>query len=58
MVWNGSYTTGNTYEGRGVTEYSREGLQKDLDGIWEPVWRHQLSADLKESLAYLESRYN
>ena len=54
MVWDGSLAAGKTYDGHGLHGSSTQGLRKDLHLQWEPVWRHELDADFKNSLAYLK----
>lgn len=54
MVWEGSLTAGNTYEGRGKHGFTVEGLREDLHEQWEPVWRHELTDDLRVALTYLQ----
>ncbi|TCD64571.1 hypothetical protein EIP91_003898 [Steccherinum ochraceum] len=56
MVWDRSVMAGNIYEERGDHGPAIEGVREDLHDLWEPVWRHELSADLRKSVAYLIQR--
>ncbi|THH33436.1 hypothetical protein EUX98_g790 [Antrodiella citrinella] len=53
MVWEGSRIAGDTYEGHGKHGNTVQGLREDLHDLLEPVWRHELSADLRDALGYL-----
>ncbi|KAI0784966.1 hypothetical protein C8Q75DRAFT_723504 [Abortiporus biennis] len=53
-VWDGSVAAGNSYEGHGKSGYSIEGVRKDLTGIWDGVWHHDLNQDVRAAVNYLE----
>ncbi|VDB99847.1 unnamed protein product [Peniophora sp. CBMAI 1063] len=54
-VPRGSYTAnqskyaGDAYEGHGPSDPTDEGRIKDLDRLWEEVWRHDLKDELRKA---------
>lgn len=55
-MWQGSVDSGRVADGRGPSGDSAEGLRKDLGGMWDSVWRHDLDADVQRGLRSLEER--
>lgn len=59
MVWDGSVAAGGTYAGHGDHGFTTQGLLQDLPVQWETqkaVWRHGLTADYDEAIAYLQAQ--
>ncbi|EMD41848.1 hypothetical protein CERSUDRAFT_90429 [Gelatoporia subvermispora B] len=54
MVWKGSENIGEIYDGCGEHGLTQEGIRKDLDGKWSPVWHHDMQDDLREAIQWLE----
>lgn len=54
MVLTASTKSGEIYEGYGPSGSSIEGIRKDLEGIWHPVWYHDMDADIAHALTSLK----
>ncbi|KAI0060945.1 FAD/NAD-P-binding domain-containing protein [Artomyces pyxidatus] len=48
-----SKTAGDIYEGHGLSGTSPEARRADLDQILDPIWHHDLDADVETSLNWL-----
>jgi salicylate hydroxylase len=55
-VLQASSATGEIYELAGPSGPTLEGARKDLEGIWEFVWRHDLDEDFRTSVKFLEEK--
>ncbi|KAI0756258.1 FAD/NAD-P-binding domain-containing protein [Daedaleopsis nitida] len=53
LVWDTSYHAGSTYDYHGPSGATPEGLCKDLEDLWKPVWRYNVEGDLDAALATL-----
>ncbi|KAJ7491257.1 FAD/NAD-P-binding domain-containing protein [Mycena latifolia] len=56
MVLERSFRAGTIYEGYGKPGYGLADMEGHLAGIWEPIWRHDLEADLASAIASLQQR--
>ena len=61
-VPRGSYTAnqskfaGDAYEGHGPSGPTDEGRVKDLSGLWEKIWRHDLKDEVRAAEDALTAR--
>ena len=46
--------SGRIYEGFGPSGDTFEGMRRDLEGIWDPVWRHEVMDDIEGAIRRLE----
>jgi salicylate hydroxylase len=53
-VWSASKKAGEIYEGYGPSGSSLEAMRKDLVGIWDAVWHHDLGADYERAVTLLQ----
>ncbi len=53
-VWEGSIRAGDIYEGYGISGSSPEGMRKDLEGIADFVWEHDLNQDMQQATIRLQ----
>jgi len=49
MVWEGSRSAGDKYEGYGPHGFTTEGLREDFTGIWEDVWHWDIREDVSRA---------
>ncbi|KAJ7702234.1 hypothetical protein B0H17DRAFT_1043306 [Mycena rosella] len=57
MVLERSHRAGVIYEAYGKPGYESAGdMEGHLAGIWEPIWRHDLDADVASAIAGLQQR--
>jgi hypothetical protein len=56
MVLERSHRAGVIYEGYGKPGYGLSEMEGHLAGIWEPIWRHDLDADVASAIASLRER--
>ncbi|TCD68113.1 hypothetical protein EIP91_011566 [Steccherinum ochraceum] len=49
-VWERSLRAGQVVEALGPSGFTKEGVQKDLTGIFDLLWHHELEEDVKEGL--------
>ena len=54
MVLEGSIRHGIIYDSFGPGHYSAEEISRHLRGTWEPVWLHDLEADVTEAIESIE----
>lgn len=55
FVLRGSIRAGRIYEGFGESGPSAEGIKKDIEGMYEKVWHHDLEGDVKEAVKGLRA---
>lgn len=55
-VLTASYAAGEIYEFAGPSGPTVGGVRKDLEGIWEFVWRHDLDEDIRTAIKFLEDK--
>ncbi|VDB95787.1 unnamed protein product [Peniophora sp. CBMAI 1063] len=53
FIASASKRAGDVYEGHGPSGPSDEGRRKDLDLQWEPIWRHDVRADVADAVGML-----
>ena len=56
-VWEGSVRSGSIADMHGPSGTSKEALCKDLPGMWDFVWRHDLGADVQQAVHTLQQRH-
>lgn len=56
MVLHRSFRAGVIYEAFGKPGYAAADMGKHLAGMWEPIWRHDLDADVASAVASLQQR--
>ncbi|KAJ6606427.1 hypothetical protein DFH09DRAFT_1256858 [Mycena vulgaris] len=56
MVLERSSRAGVIYEAYGKPGYDLHEMEGHLAGIWEPIWRHDLDADVASAIAGLQER--
>lgn len=56
MVLTASTKNGDVYEQFGPSGGTIEGLKKDLPGCWEPIWHHDLHADIDKAIDWLQEK--
>ena len=49
-----SKMAGDIYQGHGPSGPSPEGRGADLELIWDPVWHHDINADIETCVRWLE----
>ena len=54
MVLERSIRQGVIYDSFGPGHYSAEDMRRHLRGTWEPVWLHDLEADVTEAIKSIE----
>ncbi|KAF8167757.1 salicylate hydroxylase [Crassisporium funariophilum] len=57
MVLERSIRMGNLYESFGPGKYNTEEMRHHLAGMWEPVWNHDLEAEVSRALEKIEQKY-
>ncbi|KAJ7611592.1 FAD/NAD-P-binding domain-containing protein [Roridomyces roridus] len=55
MVLERSFRAGVIYESFGKPGYGLQDMEGHLAGIWEPIWRHDLSGDISTAMAALSA---
>ena len=50
MVLERSLKMGEIYDNFGPNHYSVEDMRQRLPGMWEPVWLHDLEAEVNEAI--------
>ena len=50
MVLERSSRMGDIYDGFGPTRYSVEEMRQHLRGMYEPVWLHDIEAEVSEAI--------
>ena len=45
-----SVAAGKVYEARGIHGFSSDGVTRDLTGIFNPLWHHDLEGDIQRGL--------
>ncbi|KAI0699364.1 FAD/NAD(P)-binding domain-containing protein [Cerioporus squamosus] len=53
MVWEGSRYAGRVYDMQGPSEPTAEGIRKDLGDMYDPVWHHDMEADVERAVTSL-----
>ena len=53
MVWEGSRYAGSVYDFQGSHGTTAEGIREDLRNMYDPVWHHDMAADLERAIALL-----
>ncbi|KAM5540777.1 hypothetical protein V8D89_005421 [Ganoderma adspersum] len=53
QVWDASHKAGAAFDHHGPSGTTPEGLLKDLQGMWDPVWRYDLDAEFAAAVALL-----
>ena len=48
-VWSDTYRAGLIYDELGPHGSSAQGIQQDLDGLWEYTWKHSPDDDIVEA---------
>ena len=46
---------GDIISGFGPNHYSAEDMRQHLVGMWEPVWHHDLEAEVTEAIEAIEA---
>ncbi|KAI0756243.1 FAD/NAD(P)-binding domain-containing protein [Daedaleopsis nitida] len=54
MVWEGSRRCGRVYDLQGPSGPTLEGIRKDLDNIFDPVWHHDMESDIARAVGALQ----
>jgi salicylate hydroxylase len=54
MVQQASIIAGEIYEGYGKPGLTVEEMRERLSGIWDPIWHHDLEADIAEAVQSLK----
>ena len=54
MVLERSIRQGVIYDSFGPDHYSAGDMRRHLRGMWEPVWLHDLEADVTEAIKSIE----
>ncbi|KAF9554206.1 salicylate hydroxylase [Agrocybe pediades] len=54
MVLEQSIKTGKIYENYGPGHYDVEDMRRQMKGMWEPVWHHDLEAEVDEAIRRFE----
>lgn len=54
MVLQRSLKAGQIYENYGPNKYDKEKMRQHLSGIWEPVWNHDLEAQVATAMKDIE----
>ena len=55
IVQRAGVIAGDTYEGYGETGFAAEEMRERLAGIWDPVWYHDLEADISKAVDWLKA---
>ncbi|KAJ3543230.1 hypothetical protein NM688_g5882 [Phlebia brevispora] len=55
-VWEGSVHAGRVVDGYGPSGMSADGLRKDIPGMWDFVWRHDMEGNVQQAVQTLEER--
>ena len=55
-MWEKSLWTGEVYECRGKLGISPEGITKELQGVYDFVWHHDLQVDIEAGIHRLKDR--
>ena len=50
MVLERSIRMGDIYDSFGPNHYSVEDMRRHLPGMWEPVWFHDIEAEVTEAI--------
>lgn len=50
MVLERSIRMGDIYDSFGPNHYSAEDMRRHLPGMWEPVWLHDIEAEVTEAI--------
>ncbi|PIL35070.1 hypothetical protein GSI_02858 [Ganoderma sinense ZZ0214-1] len=53
QVWDASHKAGEVFDHQGPHGTTPAGLLEDLQGLWDPVWRHDLDAEFAAAVALL-----
>jgi salicylate hydroxylase len=54
MVQQASSIAGDIYEGYGKPGFTVEKMRERLSGIWDPIWHHDLEADITKAIQSLK----
>ncbi|KIM88945.1 hypothetical protein PILCRDRAFT_245641 [Piloderma croceum F 1598] len=54
MVQQASTIAGDIYEGYGKPGFTVEEMRERLSGIWDPIWHHDLEADIAKAVQSLK----
>ncbi len=55
-MWERTLWIGEVYEGRGKLGISKEGISKELEGMYDFVWHHDLQKDIDTGIRQLQER--
>ena len=55
-VWESTFRAGSTYHYRGPSGGTTEGLCKDLQNMWVPIWGHNVDDDPTEAPARIRAK--
>jgi salicylate hydroxylase len=48
-----SAVTEDIYEGSGEIGFTAEEMREHLTGMWDPIWHHDLEADIDKAVGWL-----
>jgi salicylate hydroxylase len=54
MVQQASIIAGDIYDWYGKSEFTVEEMRERLSGIWDPIWHHDLEADIAKAVQSLK----
>ncbi|KAF8973500.1 salicylate hydroxylase [Flammula alnicola] len=57
MVLQRSIEAGNIYDNFGPGKYNAQDMRRHLTGLWEPVWHHDLEAEVSAAITTLEKEF-
>ncbi|KAI0715000.1 FAD/NAD-P-binding domain-containing protein [Earliella scabrosa] len=52
-VWDASHRAGSIYDSHGPSGPTFEGMRRDLQDLWKPVWGYDIDDDVKAAVALL-----
>ena len=52
-VWDASHRAGSIYDNHGPSGPTFEGMRRDLQDLWKPVWGYDIDDDVKAAVALL-----